>query len=228
MSHLFSILLFLTLALPAFGQREQLVGTWEHRDTTDPNMPLDGHVQFLDNGDFTLDIDAKMSGQSLLAGQDSTGVDSTAAFVQILTQAFADSLVFTVHITGVWAVDGSALHLDAQASEIEVNGLPMQEFLTQLAKEMAKNMAVLLEIPEADYPAFEEQLIAQMNEGNNDEFAQEFSPDDADLDGTYTLADGVLYITDEEGETTDWHNSTVNAVSVVETLSWGQLKAAGR
>lgn len=215
------LMLLLALNLPAFGQTEQLVGTWEHQDTSDPDMPMVGRVVLRDNGTFDLEMSGRSAG-ALLAGQLDSGEDAGAdPLTTALLQAFPDSLSLAVRISGVWQAEAPTLHLDAQTSEITLNGQTMQAFFDAVARRMAALLAEQLGITPEDYPAFEEQVLAQFD-GEANPLGEEFSPDEADLEGTYELRDGVLYITDEDGETTDWHPSTLSAVAA---LSWGQLKA---
>ena len=222
MRRLLPLLLLLTLPLPAVAQREQLVGTWEHQDATDQDLPFLGRTQLRDDGTFTLELTANTGAASLMDLEGNAGEPATDPFTEALIQAFPDSIAVAVHVAGVWSAEEQALHLDAQTSEVTLNGLPMQEFFTGVARQMARLLADALEIPEAEYPAFEEQVIGQIGAGSEDAFSGQFSPDEADLEGTYELKDGVLYITDEEGERTDWRRVTVSAVAAT---SWGQLKS---
>ncbi|MCC7261213.1 MAG: hypothetical protein IT369_01700 [Candidatus Latescibacteria bacterium] len=221
MRRLLPLLLLLALSLPAIAQREQLVGTWEHQDATDQDLPFLGVAQFRDDGTFTLELTANTGAASLMELEGNPDEPETDPFTEALLQAFPDSIAVAAHIAGVWSAEEQALHLDAQTSEVTLNELPMQEFFTGVARQMARLLADALEIPEAEYPAFEEQVIGQIGAGGEDDFSGQFSPDEADLEGTYELKDGVLYITDEEGERTDWHRITVSAVAAT---SWGQLK----
>ena len=223
MIRLLPLLLLFAFCLPVSAQREELIGAWEHLDTTDPDLPLLGRAHFLDDGTFVLDLSANMGRAAVLDLDEAEDGTEPDPFTAALIQAFPDSLAVAVQLTGVWSAEGQALHLDAQTSEVALNGLPMQEFFDEVARRMATVLAEALGIPEEEYPAFEEQVMAQITAGGQDTFAEEFSPDESDLDGTYALAGGVLFITDEEGETTDWHRSSVSAVAAT---SWGQLKMA--
>lgn len=230
MSRLFPILLLLTLTLPAFGQREKLVGTWERRDTTDQNMPLTTRVEFRDNGEFALNSTSTLAAAEFLRGGEGEGNgegqepkdEGAELSAQLFAELFPDTLSISVTATGTWEADDQSLRLDAMTGQLRLNGLDPQEFFIQLAGEMARRMAAAFEITEADYPAFEQGITENVLSGAGAGLG-EFSVDEMDLVGTYSLADGVLYITDEQGETTDWNPSTVSAVA---ELSWGQIKAA--
>ena len=213
------------MALPAFAQREKLIGTWEHTGLLeDGGPPATSRVQLKDNGEFALSFTSSLAPEEFLgAGEGGEPADEGAdPSAQIFAELLPDTLAISVTATGTWAADAQTLQLDATASQVRLNGLDPQEFFIQIAKEMARRMADAFEIAEADYPAFEQQMVENVLSGAGEEF-DKFPSDDLDLTGSYVLTDGVLYITDEEGETTDWHSSTLSAV---EALSWGQLKAA--
>lgn len=218
------------MALPAFAQREKLIGTWEHTGPFEEGgPPATSRVQFKDNGEFALNFTSSLAAEEFLGGSEGEGgepADEGADLsAQIFAELFPDTLSISMTATGTWEADEQTLRLDATASQVRLNDLDPREFFIQLAKEMARSMAEAFEIAEADYPAFEQQMVENVLSGAGAGF-DEFPTDDMDLVGSYTFGDdGVLLITDEEGETTDWHPRTVSAV---EALSWGQLKAASR
>lgn len=220
------------MALPAFAQREKLIGTWISTGPFDEEgPPLTIRVEFRDNGEFTLNATSTLTAEELLGGQgegENEGEEPADEGAELSAQIFAELLPDTLSIsmtaTGTWEADDQVLRLDAIAGQMRLNGLDPQEFFIQLAGEMARRMAEAFEVAEADYPAFEQQIVENVLSGAGAGFG-EFSADEMDLVGTYAFRDdGALLITDEEGETTDWYPS---AVSAVEALSWGQLKAAG-
>ncbi|MBI2504939.1 MAG: hypothetical protein HYW07_17110 [Candidatus Latescibacteria bacterium] len=216
------------MALPAFAQREKLIGTWEHIGASDEEGPqLTTHVEFRDNGEFTLSFASTLSAEEFLGGGESEGEEpkdeGAELSAQVFAELFPDTLSISITATGTWEADDQSLRLDATASQVRLNGLDPQEFFIQLAEEMARRMAEAFEITEADYSAFEQEITENVLSGAGAGVG-EFSPDELDLVGTYAFGDnGVLLLTDEDGEITQWRNMLVSAV---ETLSWGQVKGA--
>lgn len=255
MSRLFSILALLTLALPAFGQREQLIGTWEYQpgpDDQDPGTVL--RLELKEGGQFEITGQSAFSTEELFQepGQDqpagagkllrtlgSAQTDSSTVFpgfedievddealAEILATIFPDTLTLTVSVTGIWEADAELLRLDGQASQTRVNDLEPREFFDQLARRLAEELARELEITAEDYPEFEAEIIAGFSDGAEGSLEEEFlSPDEVDVEGTYVIADGILAVTDQDGEVSRFQRVLASAV---EALSWGQLKAANR
>jgi hypothetical protein len=231
MSNLVYLSLIAGMALPAFAQREQLIGTWTSAGPFgEEGPPLVARAEFRDNGEFSLLFTSTLGAEEFLGGGEGEEEgeepedEGAALSAQIFAELLPDSLTIAMTATGTWEADGQALRLDATAGQVRLNGLEFREFLVQIAVEMARRMAEAFEVPEADYPDFEAQIVENVLSGAGAGF-DEFSFDDMDLEGTYALGDdGSLLITDEEGETTTWHRS---AISAVEAFSWGRLKALG-
>lgn len=144
---------------------------------------------------------------------------------EILVALLPDTLTIAVTVTGIWEADEQRLQLDGQDSQIRVNGLEPREFIDQLARRLAGELATQLEIPAEDYPAFEATIVAEFSDGAEGELKEEFGPDEVDVEGTYVIQDDMLAVTDEKGEVARFQRVLVSAV---EALSWGQLKAASR
>ncbi|MSR82876.1 MAG: hypothetical protein EXS58_08115 [Candidatus Latescibacteria bacterium] len=144
---------------------------------------------------------------------------------EILVALLPDTLTIAVTVTGIWEADEQRLQLDGQDSQIRVNGLEPREFIDQLARRLAGELATPLEIPAEDYPALEATIVAEFSDGAEGELEEEFGPDEVDVEGTYVIQDDMLAVTDEKGEVARFQRVLVSAV---EALSWGQLKAASR
>lgn len=221
--------LLLGLATLALGQQEEFIGVWESI-RVEGGSAVTVRVEYEPDGQFELTIRSTTSREAFLqAGEDEggeAGQDPGADLsFQILAGLFPDSLALAVDARGTWEVAGDSLFLDAQTSQTRFNGLEPAAFLDGLGRELARTLAATLGVAEADYPAFEEQVLTQFAAGAGAGF-EEFSPDDIDLRGTYAFHDGVLAIADEEGEVTRWSKVTSSAVAAA---TWGAVKAgAGR
>jgi len=244
------LFLLLPLAVPAFGQPEKLIGTWEllpSPEEQEAGMVL--HLEFRAGGQFEVRGESVSSAEQLFADEEGepagkllraaglAQADSSdqelpdfeigdEVLAELLAGIFPDTLTVAVSITGTWEADETRLRLDGQTSQMRVNGLEPAAFFEQMARDLAKEMAEALEIPAEDYPAFEAEIVAGFSEGAEGNLLEgEFGPDDLDTEGTYAIEEGVLTITDAEGELTRFQQVTISAV---EALSWGQLKRAGR
>lgn len=252
MPRLFSVLLVFVLALPAFGQREKLIGTWEYQPgPEDQESGTVLHLEFKDGDQFEVTAQSILSGEQLFQelGRDQTAgagkllrtlgsaqADSSAlvpefpgveigdeVLAEILVAILPDTLTTSVTVTGIWEADEQLLRLDGQTSQIRVNGLEPREFLDQLARRLAGELASKLEISAEDYPEFEATIVQGFSDGAEGKLEGEFNPDEVDVEGTYVIQDGLLTVTDKEGGVTRFQRVLASAV---EALSWGQFKAA--
>lgn len=253
MPRLLSALLMLTLAWPAFAQQEKLIGTWEYLPAPeDQEAGMVLRLEFKAGGQFEVTGQSALSGEQLFQESDQDQAagagkllrplapaqadESTAipglqdveldgeALAEILAVIFPDTLTVTVKVTGTWEADAERLRLDGQASQMFVNGLEPRAFFDQLARSLAGELAKALELPAEEYPEFEAEIVSGFSEGAEENLDEGFSPDDVDAEGTYVIQDGMLAVTDSEGEVTRFQQVLVSAV---EALTWGQLKAAG-
>ena len=131
--------------------------------------------------------------------------------------------LMTIDGSGTWWTVGDSLYLDIEEVEFLIDGVSLGEWLEQVARTFARNLADLSELPDEVYPAFEEEVVQEFLIGLNEEPLTE-SLDEA---GTYTIdGDTLIYtLTDEDGlvETDEYHRVPVG--SAVEAVTWGQMKA---
>ncbi len=254
MPSLFSSLLLFTLVLPAFGQREKLVGTWEflpEPGEEDPGMVL--RLELKAGGQFEINGQSVSSAEQLFGESDqvqegaagkllyaakSAQVDSSTLFPgfsdieieneileELLVGLLPDTLTISARVTGTWEADETRLRMDGQASQLFVNDLEPDAFFEELARKLAGELARALEIPPEDYPEFEAEIVEGFSVEAGSGLDEDFDSDDMDMEGTYAIQGGILAVTDAEGELTRFQQVLVSAV---EALSWGQLKAGRR
>jgi hypothetical protein len=245
----------LALALPAFGQQEKLIGTWEYLpDPEDQEetgtvlrLELKAGGQFEVNGQSVFNA-AQLFGEEDQEGEGVAGkllraakaaqVDSSTLFPgfsdievadeilgELLVGIFPDTLTITAKVTGTWEADETRLRLDGQASQMFVNGLEPKAFFEELAHKLAGELAAALEIPAEEYPAFEAEIVA----GFSEEAGADSLTEDFDPDDVDV--EGTYVIEGGILAVTDEEGEVARfrqvLVSAVEALSWGQLKAAG-
>lgn len=228
MSKTLCFVLAVGVAAPALAQKEMLIGTWEHFETDEDSVQLVMRVEFKADGQFALNFRSAFSAEEFMGEGEGEGEGEEPADVgaelsaQILAALLPDTLAISVTATGTWEADDKSLRLDAMTSELKVNDLGVQEFLTQLGKELARRMAEAFAVSEADYPAFEQQILQEFYSGAGAGFSEGFAADDLDLVGTYAFQEEVLSITDAEGEVTEWRRVVGSAVA---STTWGEIKA---
>lgn len=172
-------------------------------------------------------VAAKLLGTSRVAQEDSLSalLDSAGVgdlLLPVLLESIPDTLHIAVKFAGIWEADDKNLRLDAQTSQVLINELELPAFMEQLAKGMARALATQLALPEADYPAFESEIVQAISGDAEEQFASGLDPAEMDLAGTYALQGDILSITDEQGEITTLTRLLSSAVA---PTSWGQVKA---
>ena len=141
---------------------------------------------------------------------------------------------------GTYQVSGDSLwvHND-NVVEYIVDGesVAVVEFWTPIIRLSARFLAAFVgafeEVPEEDYPAFEQALIDEVLAEFLAELDEEPLGLGLTLSGTYAIEDDTLFITtttDEDGveivETVEFQR--IDVASAVAPTSWGALKAAWR
>ncbi len=205
-------ILFLVFLAPATAQEDQLIGAWELRENDE-------------EGEFVTWIIAKPEGEFEIRGEGRPSGDFFGSFEDEETlgfDIFPDVELMTINATGVWRATGDSLYLDVKEVDFVLDGLSAEEFFIQIAKNFARNLANMNDIPDAAYPAFEEEVVNQFLENFDLGELSEI----LDEEGTYTLDGDVLTLTttDENGlvETDDYRRVPLS--SAVSATSWGRLK----
>ena len=213
MHPLLSSMAFLCLlVLPLAAQDEALLGTWEGR--TDEVEVGESVVR------LTFEADGSFAMRSVFQGDLFANVPEVWRDRDLLPSAESTSF----HATGTYETAGDSLWIEVGELSLLVDDEDYFEFFNHFARTLAQAVADATELPEEDYPAFEQ------------EFVDEFLPDlDKEVQTTlgedrgyaYAIAGDTLFIT-AEGEVETWEFHRLDAASAVAQATWGRLKAAWR
>ena len=188
--------LLLLLWIPAVVFADHPEGTWEGvQDGYQLRLVLDAE------GTFELSADAHFPEEIR---------QEFAEYAQIAGTRPIESLSITV--AGRWTVEGESVSFQAASWEASTNIGPFAEAMLELAKGLARALAAEAEISEEEYPALEEEFVA--------EFLAEADPM-GDIDEWLAL--GGAY--DEEGDVLVVGDvAFTRAATAVQRASWGQIK----
>ena len=212
MRRILSFFLFLPLfALPLFAQDDDdaLVGTWE-TSFTEPEVG-DGtiRVSFEADGRFQLD--------QVFSASDDFLAEAGDVFSPIIEE-------FTVQGTGTYRVDGDSLFVELTEVSLYADGRDFFEVMTEVVRALARVAADLGEVSDEDYPAFEEEFVAEFFAESNLE--EEFLGDFTGHLGTYSIDGDTLSITTfEDGEADTIELRRIDPSTAVARSTWGSLKA---
>ena len=208
-----SILFLCLLVLPLSALEEALHGTWDSIILDDQIGEISTSVTFEADGAFEINQVIQVK-EDFLAGLE---IPETIAINTI-----------TAHGTGTYGVDGDSLRVDIVQLDLLVDGENFDEFFTQAARSLARYFADLNEIPEENYPEFEQAFV--------DEFL--LAIDEIDFlagfeeggSSTYAVEGNALVLTTTAE--TSWEFQRMDVVVEVPTAvartTWGGLKAALR
>ena len=205
-----SVLCLCLLVAPLAAQQEALYGTWEGTIIDEQIGEITIRLTFEEDGAFEINQVIQVK-------------DDFLADVQVPEPPTMETIV--AHGTGTYGILGDNLVVDIAALDRSVDGKSFVEFFTQVARDFARYVADSHEIPEENYPAFEQEFI--------DAFFAELDTVEplAILDewgiSTYAIEEGTLFLTTtRETGVTIWEFHMADSSAVAET-TWGRLKQLG-
>ena len=211
------LILLIALAAPLAAQ--DLLGTWETRtrlSEVEGNTLVTIRMTFeADRGmqmEYHFDDFADPIMGLLLEGED---VDLPL-------------LQMSVYHEGTYELVENRIHVDLAVARITVGGLDPVEGMVEYLRALLPVLAEIEGISKEDYPAFEEDALAEFRASFDAEAYKEDMALDLDTLGTYELREGVLAITTDPEEGFDQETILLERVdesSAVRALTWGQLKA---
>ena len=223
MRQLLSSVLLLCLLVPSLAaQEEALHGTWEGKIVDEQIGEIAIRLTFEEDG--ALEINQVIQVK-----------DDFLADVQVPEPPTIETIF--AHGTGTYVVLGDNLVINITALDISVDGEGFGEFFTQVARDFARYVADSHEIPEENYPAFEQEFIdaffAELDKLQFLAILNEWGVSAHAIEG-----DTLILTTARETGVTIWEfhrmddpgvtAETTDDSSVVAETSWGTLKAAWR
>lgn len=213
-----SVLCLCLLVPPLAAQEEALYGTWEGTVVDEQIGEIALRLTFAEDGAFEFNQVIQVK-------------DDFLAAVQVPEPPTMETI--SAHGTGTYGILGDNLVISITALDISIDGKGFVEFFTQVARDFARYVADSHEIPEENYPAFEQEFIdAFFAELDNIQFLailNEWGVSAYAIEG-----DTLSLTTTRETGVTVWelHRMEDSAVaedsSAVAETTWGSLKAAWR
>ena len=207
-----SILLLCLLVPPLAAQQEALHGTWEGTVVDEQIGEITIRLTFEEDGSFEINQVIQVK-------------DDFLAEVQGPEPPTMETIV--ARGTGTYGVVGDNLVFNIAALDLSIDGEGFVEFFTQVARDFARYVADLHEIPAENYPAFEEDFI--------DAFFAELDKIEllAIVDewgiSTYAIEGETLSLTTtRETGVTIWELHRLDDSSAIVETTWGSLKATWR
>ncbi len=199
--------------MPLSAQDDRLVGAWELKEV-DEDGEFFTWLIFREGGKFELRGEGRPSGNFFGEFED----EETLGF-----EVFPEVELITISATGTWRTLGDSLYTDIEEFTYFIDELTFEDFFIGIAKNFARNLANLNEIPDEAYPAFEEEIVQQFT---GDLSSQDLE-DELDEAGIYAVEGDVLTLTstDEDGLVETENFQRVPLSSSVSATSWGRLKS---
>lgn len=207
-----SVLLLCLLVPPLAAQKEALYGTWGGTMVDEQIGEITIRLTFGEDGAFEINQVIQVK-------------DDFLADIQVPEPPTMETIV--AHGTGTYGVSDDNLLVDIAALDLSVDGESFVDFFTQVARDFARYVADSHEIPEENYPAFEQEFIdAFFAELDKVQFL-------AILDkwgiSTYAIEGDSLFLTTTRGtKVTIWELHPIDDFSAVVETTWGGLKATWR
>ena len=207
-----SALCLCLLVAPLAAQQEVLYGTWEGTIIDEQIGEITIRLTFGEDGAFEIDQVIQVK-------------DDFLAAVQVPEPPTMETIA--AHGTGTYGILGDNLVVDIAVLDVSVDGEGFVEFFTQVARDFARYAADSHEIPEENYPAFEQEFIeAFFAELDKVQFL-------AILDewgvSSYAIEGDTLFLTTaRETGVVVWELHPVDDFSAIAETTWGGLKATWR
>ena len=207
-----SALVLCLFAPPLAAQQEALHGTWEGTVVDEQIGEITIRLTFEEDGAFEINQVIQVK-------------DDFLADVQGPEPPTMETIV--ARGTGTYGVVGANLVFNITALDLSIDGEGFVEFFTQVARDFARYVADLHEIPAENYPAFERDFI--------DAFFVELDKVEllAMIDewgvSTYAIEGDTLSLTTtRETGISIWEFHRMDVSSAVTETTWGSLKATWR
>lgn len=195
------------IAQPLRAQDEALLGTWKGSFLDEGGNEATTSLTFQEGGVFKLE-------QEIAVGE---------GFSSVIESAQMSVEKITTKGTGTYRADGDTLDVEVPEFEVLADGRPFIEVLIEVARALAAITAGLLGVSEEDYPAFEENWVAEFIAGfDEQEFIASFTDEVA-----YAIEGDTLRITTTQSGVEEIleFQRVAGATSVTRT-TWGDLKAS--
>ena len=217
-----SALCLCLLGTPLAAQLEALYGTWEGTIIDEQIGEITIRLTFEEDGAFEINQVIQVK-------------DDFLADVQVPEPPTMETIV--AHGTGTYGILGDNLVIDIATLDLSVDGEGFVEFFTQVARDFARYVADSHEIPEENYPAFEQEFIeaffAELDTVEPLAILNQWGV------STYAIEGDTLFLTTtKETGVTIWEfHSVDDSSAVAETTddssavaetTWGGLKATWR
>ena len=207
-----SVLLLCLLVPPLVAQEEALHGTWTGAIVDEQIGEIAIRLTFAEDGSFEINQVIQVK-------------DDFLADVQGPEPPTMETIV--AHGTGTYGVVGNNLVFNIATLDLSIDGEDFVEFFTQVARDFARYVADLHEIPDENYPAFEQDFIdaffAELDKVELLAIVDEWGV------STYAIEGDTLSLTTmRESGVTIWEFHRVDESSAVVETTWGSLKAAWR
>ena len=207
-----SVLCLCLLVAPLAAQQEALHGTWEGTVVDEQIGEITIRLTFGADGAFEIDQVIQVK-------------DDFLADVQVPEPPTMETIV--AHGTGTYGILGDNLVIDIATLALSVDGQGFVEFFTQVARDFARYVADSHEIPEENYPAFEQEFIdaffAELDKVQFLAILDEWGVSSYAIEG-----DTLFLTTTKETGVTIWEFHSVDDSSAVAETTWGGLKATWR
>ena len=207
-----SALVLCLFAPPLAAQQEALHGTWEGTVVDEQIGEITIRLTFEEDGAFEINQVIQVK-------------DDFLADVQGPEPPTMETIV--ARGTGTYGVVGANLVFNITALDLSIDGEGFVEFFTQVARDFARYVADLHEIPAENYSAFERDFI--------DAFFVELDKVEllAMIDewgvSTYAIEGDTLSLTTtRETGISIWELHRMDVSSAVTETTWGSLKATWR
>ncbi len=207
-----SVLLLCLLVPPLAAQKEALYGTWGGTIVDEQIGEITIRLTFEEDGAFEINQVIQVK-------------DDFLADIQVPEPPTMETIV--AHGTGTYGVSDDNLLVDIAALDLSVDGESFVDFFTQVARDFARYVADSHEIPEENYPAFEQEFIdAFFAELDKVQFLAVLNKWGI---STYAIEGDTLFLTTTRGtRVTIWELHPIDDFSAVAATTWGSLKAAWR
>lgn len=203
----------LGLASTALAQ-DGLTGTWEYV-ATDATSSTETRLVLDRDGTATLRSRARLQGNLLQVAELEWQDESPGA------DAGLDTTRIEIDGSGTWQALDSRLMLDLTQRQVRIDGGSFRAAVDALAEMLAQSLAILLEVPDSDYPALLGNIRSTLQAS--------LTEDEVLRDMVRLLQDGIAYeldgdnlrLDDGEGGAETWVRQHPTAVR---QTSWAQFK----
>lgn len=219
-------LLLVTAAGAQEGLDERLVGVWEQPESEVLSAGVEGKLQIELNADGSVELAFEGLFNLVEIGSEDgeeEGGDEGDLDLIGLSPTLSEDIEVSFTASGTWTADGENADLVVDEVELLFDGESAEAFFTEVGREVAGLLALVLSIPEEGRAVFEEEFIASFIEDLDEEsLSQDFIGEG--LGGPYRIEGSqLILVDDEDGTETVLLRADASAVL---PRGWGQIKSA--